>query len=30
MVEAAPASIVYHLLLAFTEVLRLEPKLSAL
>jgi mannose/cellobiose epimerase-like protein (N-acyl-D-glucosamine 2-epimerase family) len=30
MVEAVPASIVYHLLLAFTEVLRLEPRLSAL
>ncbi|QGZ96568.1 AGE family epimerase/isomerase [Terricaulis silvestris] len=30
MAEAVPASIVYHLLLAFTEVLRLEPKLSAL
>jgi mannose/cellobiose epimerase-like protein (N-acyl-D-glucosamine 2-epimerase family) len=30
MVEAVPASIIYHFLLAFTEVLRLEPKLSAL
>ena len=30
MVEAVPASIIYHLLLAFSEVLRLEPKLSAL
>lgn len=30
MVEAVPASIIYHILLAFTEVLRLEPKLSAL
>lgn len=29
MVEAVPASIVYHLLLAFTEVLRLEPELNA-
>lgn len=30
MVEAVPASIIYHLLLAFTEVLRLEPRLTAL
>jgi len=30
MVQAVPASIVYHLFLAFSEVLRLEPKLSAL
>lgn len=30
MVEEVPASIVYHILLAFTEVLRLEPKLNAL
>lgn len=30
MVKAVPASIVYHILLAFTEVLRLEPKLNAL
>lgn len=30
MVEAVPASIIYHLLLAFSEVLRLEPRLSAL
>jgi len=29
-VQAVPASIVYHLFLAFSEVLRLEPKLSAL
>lgn len=29
MVEAVPASIVYHLVLAFTEVLRLEPRLKA-
>ena len=27
MTEAVPASIVYHLLLAFSEVLRLEPRL---
>lgn len=30
MVEAVPASIVYHLLLAFAEVLRLEAKLQTL
>jgi mannose/cellobiose epimerase-like protein (N-acyl-D-glucosamine 2-epimerase family) len=30
MVKAVPASIVYHLLLAFSEILRLEPKLSAI
>jgi mannose/cellobiose epimerase-like protein (N-acyl-D-glucosamine 2-epimerase family) len=29
MVEAVPASIVYHLFLAFAEVLRLEPRLKA-
>jgi len=29
MSEAVPASIVYHLLLAFAEILRLEPALSA-
>ena len=29
MVEAVPASIVYHLMLAFSEVLRLEPRLKA-
>lgn len=29
MVEAVPASILYHLFLAFAEVLRLEPKLKA-
>ncbi len=28
MTEAVPASIVYHLLLAFSEVLRLEPRLQ--
>ncbi len=30
MTDAAPASIVYHLLLAFAEMLRLEPALTAL
>ncbi len=30
MTEAVPASIVYHLLLAFSEVLRLEPRLRGL
>ncbi len=30
MAEAVPASTVYHLLLAFSEVLRLEPKLQTL
>jgi len=30
MVEAVPASIVYHLFLAFSEVLRLEPRLRTL
>jgi len=29
MVKAVPASIVYHLLLAFSEVLRLEPQLKS-
>jgi mannose/cellobiose epimerase-like protein (N-acyl-D-glucosamine 2-epimerase family) len=29
MVEVVPASIVYHLFLAFAEVLRLEPRLKA-
>lgn len=30
MTQAVPASIVYHLLLAFSEVLRLEPRLQTL
>lgn len=30
MVDVVPASILYHLFLAFAEVLRLEPKLKAL
>lgn len=30
LAQAVPASILYHLFLAFAEVLRLEPKLAAL